>query len=262
MRFASLGSGSRGNSTLVQHGDTLLMIDNGFSIKETDKRLERLGVNGQEISAILVTHEHSDHATGVARFARRYDIPVWASHGTSAMLKDVDTVKKFDSNKKLTLNEIDVVPVPVPHDAREPTQFVFKAADLKFGIMTDTGSITPHMVAALTDCDGLLLECNYDYDMLINGVYPESLKRRVSGDWGHLENQQSIALLQELGTKDLQHLVLAHVSEKNNSHERVLDSVSAAIRCDRARLKVIDQDEGLPWCSLTTDITSKETLHA
>ena len=129
------------------------MIDNGFSIKETDKRLERLGVNGQEISAILVTHEHSDHATGVARFARRYDIPVWASHGTSAMLKDVDTVKKFDSNKKLTLNEIDVVPVPVPHDAREPTQFVFKAADLKFGIMTDTGSITPHMVAALTDCD-------------------------------------------------------------------------------------------------------------
>lgn len=262
MRFASLGSGSRGNSTLVQQGDTLLMIDNGFSIKETDKRLERLGVSGEDITAILVTHEHSDHSTGVGRFSRRYSIPVLASHGTSAMLKDVEDSQQFDSHKAFEIGELEVEPVPVPHDAREPTQFVFKSANLKFGIMTDTGSITSHMVDALTGCDGLLLECNYDRNMLLNGVYPESLKRRVMGDWGHLDNQQSVALLKQLGTTELQHLVLAHISEKNNSHEHVLDCVSSAIQCDRARLKVIDQDAGLPWCTLTTDTNSKETLHA
>ncbi len=262
MRFASLGSGSRGNSTLVQFGETMLMIDNGFSIKETDKRMARLGITGDDISAILVTHEHGDHVGGVARYARRYNVPVWASHGTAAMIKNVETLHCFNSHKVFELGDISVEPILVPHDAREPTQFVFSSNNLKLGVMTDTGSITPHMVEALMDCDGLLLECNYDRDMLINGAYPESLKRRVLGDWGHLDNQQSIELLQRVNTDDLQHLVLAHVSEKNNSHELVLDSVSRAIGCDRAWLKVIDQNDGLPWCTLQTNIKVKETIHA
>jgi len=250
VRFASLGSGSRGNATLVQQGDTLLMIDNGFSTKETDKRMAKLGVCGDDVSAILVTHEHGDHLGGVARYARRYDIPVWASHGTAAMIKKMDTVQCFNSHKTFDLGEFLVEPVLVPHDAREPTQFVFRSNDLKLGVMTDTGSITQHIVDVLSDCDALLLECNYDRDMLLNGVYPESLKRRVLGDWGHLDNLQAIALLQQLDTDKLQHLVLAHVSEKNNSHDLVLDSVSMAIQRDRAWLQVIDQDDGLPWCEL------------
>jgi phosphoribosyl 1,2-cyclic phosphodiesterase len=212
------------------------MIDNGFSIKETDKRMERLGVSGKDISAILVTHEHGDHVGGVARYARRY--------------KNIDSVQCFNSHKSFELGDISIEPVLVPHDAREPTQFVFRSNNLKLGVMTDTGSITQHMVDVLMDCDALLLECNYDRDMLLNGAYPESLKRRVMGDWGHLDNQQAIGLLQRLNTDRLQHLVLAHVSEKNNSHELVLDSVSQAIECDRAWLNVIDQDEGLPWCTL------------
>lgn len=262
MRFASLGSGSRGNSTLVQQDDTLLMIDNGFSIKETDKRLQRLGVSGDDISAILVTHEHADHIGGVARYAKRYKIPVWASHGTAAMIENIEKLQRFNSHQNFKLGNIKVAPIPVPHDAREPTQFVFEANELKFGIMTDAGSITQHMVDALNGCHALLLECNYDRDMLLNGAYPESLKRRVSGDWGHLDNQQAIELLLKLETDELQHLVLAHVSEKNNSHEHVLDCVSQAMECDRAWLKVIDQDEGLAWCGLTANINSKETLHA
>ncbi len=262
MRFASLGSGSRGNSTLVQQGNTLLMIDNGFSIKETDKRMQRLGVLGSQVSAILVTHEHADHLGGVARYARRYDIPVWASHGTAAMIKKLDSVRCFNSHQAFSLADFIIEPVLVPHDAREPTQFVFQSDGMRFGVMTDTGSITQHMLDALSDCDALLLECNYDHDMLVNGPYPESLKRRVLGDWGHLDNQQAIALLQKLDTEKLQHLVLAHVSEKNNSHELVLDSVSRAIQCDRAWLQVIDQDDGLAWCNLDTNIKSKETLHA
>ena len=153
MRFASLGSGSRGNSTLVQQGETLLMIDNGFSTKETDKRMAKFGVSGEEISAILVTHEHADHLGGVARYARRYDIPVWASHGTATMIKDVDGVQCFNSHASFELGELSVEPVLVPHDAREPTQFIFKSRELKLGVMTDTGSITEHMVEALTGCD-------------------------------------------------------------------------------------------------------------
>ena len=238
------------------------MIDNGFSIKETDKRMERLGVSGDEISAILVTHEHADHVGGVARYARRYNIPVWASHGTGAMIKNIDSVQCFNSHKIFELGEISVEPILVPHDAREPTQFVFRSNNLKLGVMTDTGSITQHMVDVLKGCDALLLECNYDREMLLNGVYPESLKRRVLGDWGHLDNQQAIELLQHLDTNTLQHLVLAHVSEKNNSHDLVLDSVSKAIQCDRAWLEVIDQDNGMAWRNLTTNIKSNETLHA
>lgn len=238
------------------------MIDNGFSIKETDKRMERLGVSGDEISAILVTHEHADHVGGVARYARRYNIPVWASHGTGAMIKNIDSVQCFNSHKIFELGEISVEPILVPHDAREPTQFVFRSNNLKLGVMTDTGSITQHMVDVLKGCDALLLECNYDREMLLNGVYPESLKRRVLGDWGHLDNQQAIELLQHLDTSTLQHLVLAHVSEKNNSHDLVLDSVSKAIQCDRAWLEVIDQDNGMAWRNLTTNIKSNETLHA
>ena len=262
MRFASLGSGSRGNATLVQLADTLLMVDNGFSIKETDKRLQRLGVSGDDISAILVTHEHADHLGGVARFAKRYDIPVWASHGTATMMDNVETLQCFNSHKQFDLGGITVEPILVPHDAREPTQFVFQSAEFKFGIMTDTGSITEHMVDALSGCHGLLLECNYDRDMLLNGHYPASLKQRVAGDWGHLDNQQSAELLQRIDTDYLQHLVLAHISEKNNTRDLVLDTVSQAIPYDRAWLKVIDQDQGLAWCTLTTDINEQETTHA
>lgn len=262
MRFASLGSGSRGNSTLVQQGDTLLMIDNGFSIKETDKRMARLGVSGDQVSAILVTHEHGDHVGGVARYARRYNIPVWASHGTSKMVKNIDAIECFNSHNVFNLGDVSVEPVLVPHDAREPTQFIFRADDVKLGVMTDVGSITQHMVDVLMDCDALLLECNYDRELLMNGEYPESLKRRVSGDWGHLDNLQAVDLLQRLNIEQLQHLALAHVSEKNNSHDLVLDSVSKAIQCDRAWLNVIDQDDGLAWCELKTNIKSKETHHA
>ena len=111
MKFASLGSGSRGNSTLVQQADTLLMIDNGFSIKETDKRMAKLGVSGEQVSAILVTHEHGDHVGGVARYARRYGIPVWASHGTAAMIKNVDSIQCFNSHNDFDLAEISIQPV-------------------------------------------------------------------------------------------------------------------------------------------------------
>lgn len=263
MRFASLGSGSKGNATLIQHGETLLMIDNGFSVKEAVKRLSRLDIEPEQISAILVTHEHADHMAGVTRFASRFQTPVWASYGTASMFKaEITTLNRFNSHQNFTLGNIHIAPVPVPHDAKEPTQFVFKTEGCQLGMMTDTGSITAHMVEALSDCDALLLECNYDTDLLMNGVYPASLKRRVSGDWGHLSNEQAVSLLKQLNTKNFQHLVLAHVSEKNNSHERVLDVISQAVECDRAWLEVIDQETGLDWKTVLASKKMSENLHA
>jgi phosphoribosyl 1,2-cyclic phosphodiesterase len=263
VKFASLGSGSKGNATLIQQGETLLMIDNGFSVKEAEKRLNRLNVKPGDISAILVTHEHADHMSGVTRFASRFETAVWASHGTASMIKgDISSLYRFNSHQDFMVDDIKVTPVLVPHDAKEPTQFVFKTAGCQFGLMTDVGSITAHMVEALSGCDALLLECNYDLDMLMNGAYPASLKRRVSGDWGHLDNQQSASLLKQLDTKNLQHLVLAHVSEKNNTHERVLDVISHALGCDRAWLEVIDQEKGLDWKTILASKNMSENIHA
>ena len=263
MRFASLGSGSKGNSTLVEFAGTLLMIDNGFSVKESQKRLQRLGVSAEQISAILVTHEHADHMGGVSRFAAKFGTPVWASHGTASLFKtDVQSLNCFNSHQDFSVGDIQIKPILVPHDAKEPTQFIFNTENSQFAIMTDTGSITQHMVEALSACDALLLESNYDTDMLMNGSYPNSLKRRVSGDWGHLSNDQAVSLLNQLDLTRLQHLALAHVSEKNNSHERVLDVVSQGTQCDRAWLKVIDQEQGLDWQTVLPSKIIKETNHA
>jgi len=263
VRFASLGSGSKGNSTLVEFSGTLLMIDNGFSVKESQKRLQRLGVSAEQVSAILVTHEHADHMGGVSRFASKFETPVWASHGTASQFKtELASLNCFNSHQDFNIGDIRIKPILVPHDAKEPTQFVFNTDDCQFAIMTDTGSITQHIIEALSNCDALLLESNYDTDMLMNGPYPYSLKQRVSGDWGHLSNDQTISLLNQLDLTRLQHLALAHVSEKNNSYERVLDVISQGARCDRAWLNVIDQEQGLDWQTVLPSKTMKETKHA
>lgn len=265
MRFASLGSGSKGNASLIQSGETLLMVDNGFSLKETHRRLERLDVHASDITAILVTHEHGDHINGVGRLAKKYAIPVWASHGTASMFKlkqQPEQLNCFNTDQRFSINDIQVSPILVPHDAKEPTQFVFNAAGSQFAIMTDFGSITQHIIDELTGCDALLLECNYDNDMLMAGPYPESLKRRVSGDWGHLSNDQAVYLLNKLDVRQLQHLALAHSSEKNNHHDLILDRLSQGTHCDRAWLKIIDQENGLDWQTVLPSNTIKETYHA
>ncbi len=252
MRFALLGSGSKGNATVIRHDSDCILIDCGFSCQETVRRLERLDLGPDQINAILVTHEHGDHVRGVSVLARKYDIPVWMTPGTrsACQLESDVRVIEFNAHQSFTLGELHIQPVPVPHDAREPTQFVVSRHNKRLGILTDTGSTTPHIIETLHGVDALVLEWNHDRQMLRNGPYPESLKRRVGGDYGHLANHQSLALLQSIDTDKLRFLIAAHISEKNNSTdliEQLLDEFDAHPDC---RLLVADQDTGLAWCEL------------
>lgn len=249
MRFASLGSGSRGNATLVEAGRTCVMVDCGFSIAETRRRLARLDKTPQDIHAILVTHEHSDHIAGVAAFARRFAIPVWMTAGTSVVHADTDVpcLDWFSGHEDFTLDDLHVTPFTVPHDAREPCQFVFSDGAVRLGVLTDTGSITGHIRQVLDGCEALLLECNHDTDMLACGPYPPMLKRRVGGRLGHLSNAQAAQLLAEIDTSALRHLVAAHLSDKNNRADLVRSALAGALGCAAEWIGIADQVEGLEW---------------
>jgi len=249
MRFASLGSGSRGNATVVSHGKTTLLVDCGFSARETEKRLLRAGVDAESLSAIMVTHEHADHINGVRVLARKYKLPVYATAGTASYLAaDVaDFVVKFNSHDSFNIDDIEVQPFPVPHDAREPSQFVFSDGEHRLGLLTDVGMSTPLIEQMLSGCDALLLEANHDIEMLDNGDYPEHLKYRVAGRLGHLNNVQSTSLLERLDTSRLQHIIAMHLSEKNNSPKLVAPLFAQALNCDESWIGLAEQQVGFDW---------------
>jgi phosphoribosyl 1,2-cyclic phosphodiesterase len=249
MRFASLGSGSRGNATLVEAGTTLVLIDCGFSCRETERRLARLGRSPAELSALLVTHEHGDHVRGIPLLARKYDLPVWMTRGTQRMLRDGDlpVVHPVDIHSDISIGALQVRPFAVPHDAREPCQFVFEDGEHRFGMLTDTGRMTPHILDCLDACDALLLECNHDAEMLAVGPYSAALKQRVGGPLGHLSNAQAGSLLSQLDTSRLQHLVAAHLSDKNNRPALAQAALATALDCETDWIGIADQEEGLDW---------------
>lgn len=243
MQFASLGSGSRGNATLVRAGDTLVMIDCGFSLRETTRRMARLHIEPGQLDAILVTHEHSDHASGVAALSRNFHIPVYLTHGTfsTGCCDGSYEQRPFNCEDTFSIGSLTIKAVAVPHDAAEPCQYRLSWERYTLGVLTDLGSITPHVIENFRACNSLLLEFNHDLPMLLDGPYPPHLKRRVGGDWGHLNNHQAAELLRQIDRAALRHLVVAHISEKNNSRERaqsallsVLDSLESVIFAEQA----------------------------
>lgn len=252
IRFASLGSGSKGNALLVESGGTRVLLDCGFGPRELALRLDRLGVEPESIEAVLVTHEHADHVGGAARCAARFGWVVHASHGTTAAAGPLsDTpVRRFDSHACFAIGDLEIHPYPVPHDAREPTQFVFSDGVDRLGVLTDAGMITPHIVAMLKDCAALVLECNHDAAMLANGRYPPSLKRRIAGEFGHLDNTQAADLLRSLTSSHLSHVIAAHLSEENNTPELARVALADALGCSADWIGVASQSEGFDWREL------------
>ena len=251
IRFASLGSGSKGNATLVASDSTLLMIDCGFSGREAARRLARLGVSPEQLDAVLVTHEHSDHIAGVAALSRRYEIPVYLTHGTasSGRCDKSHELRSFNCGDRFPVGDINVTAVPVPHDALEPCQYRLDSGAVALGVLTDLGSITPHVIEHFGSCDALLLEFNHDVPTLMAGSYPPMLKRRVAGDWGHLNNGQSLDLLRSVELERLRHLVVAHVSENNNSRNLVEEALLSVL--DGLESVVFaDQSLGFDWLHL------------
>lgn len=251
MKFASLGSGSEGNALLVAAGRTLVLMDCGFGLQDTLLRLARLGVSAEQLSGIAVTHEHGDHIGGVARLARRFNLPVWLTHGTLRSQPDAFTgiagLHEIDPHQAFAIGDIELTPYPVPHDAAEPVQFVFSDGARRLGVLTDTGCSTAYIEQILSGCHALVLECNHDSGMLMEGDYPYFLKQRVGGRFGHLNNQEAAAILSRLDASRLQHLIAAHLSRKNNTAELAVQALSGALDCEAGWVGVATQEEGFAW---------------
>ena len=253
IRFASLGSGSAGNALLVESGATRLMVDCGFGQRETARRLARLTRMPEDLDGILVTHEHGDHVGGVFPMARRHKLPVWLTYGTYAACESAATgvdVRIIDSQESFTIDALEVQPYPVPHDAREPVQFVFSDGVKALGLLTDAGEITTHIREVLSGIDGLVLECNHDAAMLALSNYPASLQRRIAGRLGHLENDAAASLVREIDTSKLQHVVAAHLSEQNNRPSLAVRALANALGWAEERIGVACQERGFAWRQL------------
>ncbi len=249
MQFASLGSGSRGNATLIRYKSTTLLVDCGFSLRETEMRLERFQVNAEMIDAVLVTHEHGDHIRGVGAFARKHKTPVWMTHGTSrcTSLGEIPDGNEIIIGKSLVFGDIEVTSYPVPHDASEPCQFLFSTDKHKLGLLTDTGMITSYIVDILSGVNALLLECNHDSEMLAEGEYPPYLKERVGSDYGHLNNAQAAELLQRMDSSKLATIVAMHISEKNNDPILARQALAEVLDWDSEDIQIAHQAEGFDW---------------
>ncbi|MEJ2514635.1 MAG: MBL fold metallo-hydrolase [Gammaproteobacteria bacterium] len=252
MRFAWLGSGSRGNAALVESGDTCILLDCGLGLRETETRLGRLGKSPADLDAVLVTHEHADHIGGVARLAARHSITVRCTVGTARGFRQrpPEDLQPISPHEAFEIGGLSVRPMPVPHDAREPCQFVFSDGASRLAVVTDLGRPTTHVMACLEGCDAIAVECNHDAGMLAGGPYPPALKRRVGGPLGHLSNEQAATLLGAMDTTRLKHVVAVHLSEINNTPALALQGLAEVLGCEARELEAADQENGLDWRSL------------
>lgn len=244
LRVRVLGSGSKGNALVVQGESGAILVDCGFARKRIEERMEQAGICRSDIQAILVTHEHGDHALGADRAARGWNVPLYATHGTirNAKWGAVDALHTIGTGSTFAVAGMEIHAFAVPHDAAEPVQFVISDGETRLGMLSDAGHVTPHMREVLSGCHALLLEANHCPDMLANGPYPPALRERVGGPWGHLSNAQSADLLTSLGLANTGHIVLTHLSEQNNSPERALDVIRPALNGWQGSLSIAAQD--------------------
>jgi phosphoribosyl 1,2-cyclic phosphodiesterase len=230
MRCTIIASGSKGNCVVIEGETGSLLIDAGLSAKECLLRMEQAGIDSSSINALLVTHEHTDHIRGVDVLARKLEIPVYATEGTLADFLQFRRISKkpithhtCHDHEQFTVGDFTIEPFSTSHDAQEPCGFIITERDIRMGYCTDTGIITSHMHELLRDCDGIVLESNHCPDMLQNGPYPESLKQRIRSKRGHLSNPAAAECLRDFGM-DVPQVILAHLSETNNTPEKAMGS--------------------------------------
>lgn len=253
MRFATLGSGSAGNATLFACGDDALLIDCGLSVRQLELRLDALSFAPERIGAVLLTHEHDDHIAGAGAFSRRYRVPVHLTPGTriaaGAALSAAHATVEFLPESAFKIGAFDIAPVIVPHDARQPCQFVVGAGTHRVGVLTDVGQITPHLVRHFTALDALMLEFNHEPELLEASRYPPGLKARIAGDYGHLSNVQAASLLDRLAGSRLRHVVAAHLSEKTNTPACVERYLARSL-APEVSWTIASQHRVSSWCEI------------
>ncbi|SAL16052.1 MBL fold metallo-hydrolase [Caballeronia telluris] len=257
MRFASLGSGSEGNALLVeaQCGTTTtrVLLDCGFSAKEVERRLGRLGLSVEDLDAIVITHEHTDHIGSALTLGRKWSIPLHMSWGTARAIGADEAPVDLHvlwGDESVAIGDLSVLPYTVPHDAREPLQYVFSDGASRLGVLTDVGVSTPHITSVLSGCDALVLESNHDLQMLATSRYPASLKARIGGTHGHLNNDAAAAILATLDRSKLRHLVAAHLSQQNNLPHLAQTALATVLGASAVDVVVATQAEGFDWLTL------------
>ena len=251
LRFAILASGSGGNAVVVSTSHTVVLVDCGLSVRAAVQRLGELRISPDDIDGLVVTHEHHDHIAGVAPFARRFNTPVHLTRGTQAANSigpdNASSIETFSPHRPFRIGDLTVLPTPVPHDAREPCQFVFEHDGQRLGILTDAGFVTEHMVSHYAACSAMILEFNHDPDLLQQSRYPSRLKRRISSCLGHLSNAQAAALITGIDKSRLRHLVAAHVSKQTNTRDHVADVLTDLAASNGIDWVIAHQDQITPW---------------
>lgn len=220
VRLVPLGSGSTGNATLVEFGEVRLLVDAGLAARTLAARLEALGVEPGSVRAVLLSHEHQDHARGASRYSLRHRVPV-ASTVEALEALDLPPTEfagwvPFEPGRPFEVSGVRVHPFPVPHDAANPVGFVLESNGARVGVVTDLGHATTLVAERLRGCHVVMVEANHDDRLLRDGPYPWHLKQRIGGRMGHLSNDEAAALLAEAVGDDCRAVVLAHLSEKNN----------------------------------------------
>lgn len=258
LRVNNLASGSAGNATLVQHGSgsqsVNLLIDCGPGIRLLTQLIAQSGIEPEQVDGIFITHEHSDHWGSVMKWQQRYGTPVWMSRGTWMAMGSpafAGPLHWAHDSLPFTLKDgLEITPVTVPHDAREPLQLRCSNGSRDVGIVTDLGHSTLHLERAMQHCHALLVECNHDVDLLQQGPYPQALKHRVGGDWGHLSNAQAAGLVGRLNHPELNWVMAAHLSAENNRPELAQDSLSNTLNCSMDCIHVALQNTPTGWVTV------------
>ncbi len=255
MKFSAVGSGSKGNALVVCNSENKILIDCGLRYKHLQTALSELEMSAEMLDAVFITHEHSDHIAGLQGLVKKHPVEIYMTRGTAlaANCGDLPNLNLICDQQTVSLGSLSIKATLVPHDAREPCQFTVtdhKTDKLKtLGILTDLGSSSEHVIEAYKNCDALVLECNHDEKMLREGPYPPSLKQRVLGNWGHLSNRQASELLGKIEPQNLQWLVLAHLSQKNNTPDLALEEITKKFP-DQSRLKIAEQDQVMQWLAV------------
>jgi phosphoribosyl 1,2-cyclic phosphodiesterase len=240
-----LASGSKGNAIYISDGATAILVDAGLSGIEIKRRLKSRGLNPKDLDAIVVTHEHSDHIQAVGVLSRQLKLPVYLNRkieSRASIGNCVHDIRTFQCGSTFQIKNLIVHPFAISHDATNPVGFTFGQNGKRIGLATDLGTITPMLTANLKHCHLLIIEANHDADMLVSGPYPWPLKQRIQSHTGHLSNEQSKNLLMALQHRRLEHVILAHLSETNNTPQKVLNEVSKALTLCNPRLTVASQN--------------------
>jgi phosphoribosyl 1,2-cyclic phosphodiesterase len=249
LAVCTLASGSKGNSIYISDGTTSILVDAGLSGKEIERRLNSRDLSAKRLAAIVVSHEHSDHIKAVGILSRRFKLPVYISRKATnalAQLGEVQELRTFECGATFQINNLIIHPFSISHDAADPVGFTIGQNGTTIGIATDLGIATAMVKEHLKRCSLLIIESNHDPDMLANGPYPWPIKQRIKSRTGHLSNVDSKNLLQQLQHDKLEHVILAHLSETNNTPQKAFEEVAEALTRSKARLTVARQNVSGP----------------